>query len=93
MGRRVSGNDLCVGLIRLGWIRLAEASSTHQTSQMLHHKGTKDTKVSADRLSYDIVGAALEVLTYLKLLHLNLGILINFNVEVLRLGIYRIILG
>jgi GxxExxY protein len=135
---------------------------------MLHHKGTKDTKVSADRLSYDIVGAAIEVhkhlgpgllesayeaclcreltrrriayerqvslpleyygmsvdcgyrldlivgglvvleiksvakilsihkaqvLTYLKLLRLNLGLLINFNVEVLRLGIYRIVLG
>jgi GxxExxY protein len=28
---------------------------------MLHHKGTKDTKASADLLSYDIVGAALEV--------------------------------
>ena len=28
---------------------------------MIHHKGTKDTKVSADRLSYDIVGAAIEV--------------------------------
>jgi GxxExxY protein len=28
---------------------------------MLHHKGTKDTKVLADRLSYDIVGAAIEV--------------------------------
>ena len=28
---------------------------------MLNHKGTKNTKVSADRLSYDIVGAAIEV--------------------------------
>ena len=28
---------------------------------MLHHEGTKDTKVAADRLSYDIVGAAIEV--------------------------------
>jgi GxxExxY protein len=135
---------------------------------MLNHKGTKDTKVTANRLSYDIVGAAIEVhkhlgpgllesayeaclcrelgqrgiayerqvplpleyhgmsvdcgyrvdlivgglvvlevksiakvhsihraqvLTYLKLLRMNLGLLINFNVEVLRLGIYRIILG
>jgi GxxExxY protein len=135
---------------------------------MLHHKGTKDTKVLADRLSYDIVGAAIEVhkhlgpgllesayeeclcreltqrqipykrqvtlpleycglsvdcgyrldmivgglvivevkavakvvsvhkaqlLTYLKLLKMRLGILINFNVEVLRLGIYRVVLG
>jgi GxxExxY protein len=135
---------------------------------MLNHKGTKDTKVSADRLSYNIVGAAIEVhkhlgpgllesayeaclcreltrrgiaygqqvplpleydgmsvdcgyrldliveglvvvevksvpkirsihraqvLTYLKLLGMNLGLLINFNVEVLRLGIYRIVLG
>jgi GxxExxY protein len=34
-----------------------------------------------------------QVLTYLKLLRLNLGILLNFNVEVLRLGIYRIVLG
>jgi GxxExxY protein len=135
---------------------------------MLHHKGTKDTKVLADRLSYDIVGAAIEVhkhlgpgllesayeaclcrelerrgilyqrqlalpveyygmsvdcgyrldliveglvvlevksvanvlsihkaqvLTYLKLLRMSLGLIINFNVEVLRLGIYRIVLG
>jgi GxxExxY protein len=34
-----------------------------------------------------------QVLTYLKLLRMNLGIIINFNVEVLRLGIYRIVLG
>jgi GxxExxY protein len=129
---------------------------------------TKDTKASADRLSYDIVGAAIEVhrqlgpgllesayeacicrelafrgikfdrqvplplryrgievecgyrldlivgglvvvevksvskvlpihraqvLTYLKLLKLNLGFIINFNVERLRLGIHRIVLG
>lgn len=135
---------------------------------MIHHKATKDTEGSADRLSYDIVGAAIEVhrhlgpgllesayetclsrefllrgisferqvplplcyrgiavdcgyrldliveglvvievkavekvlpihkaqvLTYLKLLKLNLGMLINFNVEILRLGIYRIIMG
>jgi GxxExxY protein len=135
---------------------------------MIHHKGTKDTKVSADRLSYCIVGAAIEVhrhlgpgllesayqaclgrelsrrgvpyrnqvalpltyygmsvdcgyrldlivgglvvveikavskvlpihkaqvLTYLKLLKLHLGLLINFNVEVLRMGIHRIVLG
>ena len=128
---------------------------------MLNHKGTKNTKVSADRLSYDIVGAAIEVhkrlgpgllesayeaclgreltrrgiayeqqvplpleydgmsvdcgyrldliveglvvleiksvpkihsihraqvLTYLKLLKMNLGLLINFNVEMLRSG-------
>lgn len=133
---------------------------------VFHHKGTKDAKVSADTLSYDIVGAAIEVhrqlgpgllesayetclcrelflrgveyqrqvplplqyrgikldcgyrldlvvgglvivevksirrvlpihkaqvLTYLKLQRVSLGILINFNVEVLRMGIYRII--
>jgi GxxExxY protein len=135
---------------------------------MVHHKGTKDTKVSADRLSYDIVGAAIEVhralgpgllesayeaclgrelslrgidferqvvlplhyrgldvdcgyrldlivgglvilevksvrrvlpihkaqvLTYLRLLNLNVGLIINFNVEVLRLGIHRMVMG
>ena len=129
---------------------------------------TKDTKASADRLSYDVVGAAIEVhrqlgpgllesayeacicrelvfrgikfdrqvalplryrgmvvecgyradllvgglvivevksvskvlpihraqvLTYLKLLKLNLGFIINFNVERLRLGLHRIVLG
>jgi len=129
---------------------------------------TKDTKASADRLSYDIVGAAIEVhrqlgpgllesayeacicrelllrgieferqvalpqryrgmalecgyrldlivaglvivevksvakvlpihraqvLTYLKLLKLNLGFIINFNVERLRLGLHRTVLG
>jgi GxxExxY protein len=135
---------------------------------MTHHKGTKDTKVLADRVSYDIVGAAIEVhkhlgpgllesayesclcgelerrgipykrqvplpveyygmtvdcgyrldlivdglvvleiksvskvvpihkaqvLTYLKLLRMSLGLILNFNVEVLRLGIYRIVMG
>jgi GxxExxY protein len=135
---------------------------------MVHHKGTKDTKVSADRLSFEIVGAAIDVhrqlgpgllesayeaclcrelflrgvdferqvvlplhyrgldvdcgyrldlvvgglvilevksvskvlpvhkaqvLTYLKLLNLNLGLLINFNVEMLRLGIHRVVMG
>lgn len=129
---------------------------------------TKDTKASADRVSYDIVGAAIEVhrqlgpgllesayevclcrelsirridfeqqvslplryrgmavecgyrldlvvarlvivevksvakvlpihraqvLTYLKLLKLNLGFVINCNVERLRLGLHRIVLG
>jgi GxxExxY protein len=34
-----------------------------------------------------------QLLTYLKLLKMRLGILINFNVEVLRLGIYRVVLG
>jgi GxxExxY protein len=34
-----------------------------------------------------------QVLTYLKLTKLGLGILINFNVEVLRMGIYRIIIS
>jgi len=135
---------------------------------MIHHEGTKDTKASADRLSYVIVGAVIEVhrqlgpgllesayeacicrelvfrgikferqvalplryrgmavecgyrldlivaglvivevksvakvlpihraqvLTYLKLLRFNLGFIINFNVERLRLGLHRIVLG
>ena len=34
-----------------------------------------------------------QVLTYLKLTNLRLGLLINFNVEVLRSGLYRIING
>ena len=34
-----------------------------------------------------------KVLTYLKLTQYRLGLLINFNVEVLRSGIYRIING
>jgi GxxExxY protein len=34
-----------------------------------------------------------QVLTYLKLTKLRLGLLINFNVEMLRSGIYRIING
>jgi GxxExxY protein len=34
-----------------------------------------------------------QVLTYLKLTSLRLGLLINFNVEVLRSGLYRIING
>ena len=34
-----------------------------------------------------------QVLTYLRLTTCRLGLLINFNVEVLRSGIYRIISG
>jgi GxxExxY protein len=34
-----------------------------------------------------------QVLTYLKLLKLNLGFIINFNVESLRMGLHRIVLG
>jgi hypothetical protein len=34
-----------------------------------------------------------QVLTYLKLTKYRLGLLINFNVEVLRSGLYRIING
>jgi GxxExxY protein len=34
-----------------------------------------------------------QVLTYLKLTNLRLGVLINFNVEGLRSGLYRIING
>jgi len=34
-----------------------------------------------------------QVMTYLKLLKLNLGLLINFNVERLSLGISRIVMG
>jgi GxxExxY protein len=34
-----------------------------------------------------------QVLTYLKLMKLRVGLLINFNVEILRTGLYRIING
>jgi len=34
-----------------------------------------------------------QVLTYLKLTGIRLGLLINFNVEMLRCGIYRIVNG
>jgi GxxExxY protein len=34
-----------------------------------------------------------QLLTYLKLTHIKIGLLINFNVEMLRWGIYRIING
>jgi hypothetical protein len=53
-----------VRVIHLGWIRLIEVSSKYQTSQMLHHEGTKNTKgtkVLALALSYEVIGAAIEV--------------------------------
>jgi hypothetical protein len=34
-----------------------------------------------------------QMLTYLKLRNLNLGMIINFNVKILRLGFYRIVMG
>jgi GxxExxY protein len=135
---------------------------------MIQPETTKDTKGSADRLSFDIVGAAIEVhrrlgpgllesayeaclarefllrsiqferqvplkleyrgigvdcgyrldlvvgglvivevkavarvlpihraqmMTYVKLRKLSLGMIINFNVEILRMGVYRIVIG
>jgi GxxExxY protein len=135
---------------------------------MMHRQGTKDTKASADALSYDVLGAAITVhrelgpgllesayeaclcrelslrqiqyerevalplryrgmavdcgyrvdlivgglmlvevkavakvlpihraqaMTYMKLLKLNLAFVINFNVERLNLGIYRIVMS
>jgi GxxExxY protein len=135
---------------------------------MMHRQGTKDTKASADTLSYDVLGAAISVhrelgpgllesayeaclcrelyvreinyerqvplplryrgievdcgyrvdlivgglilvevkavtkvlpihraqaMTYIKLLRLNLAFVINFNVERLNLGIYRIVMS
>ena len=136
--------------------------------QVIHRQGTKDTKASADTLSYDVLGAAINVhvnsdlvcsnqpmkracvasclygrsstrdrvplplsyrgmavdcgyrvdlivgglmlvevkavtkvlpihraqaMTYIKLLKLNLAFVINFNVERLNLGIYRIVMS
>ena len=135
---------------------------------MIYRQGTKDTKASADTLSYDVLGAAINVhrelgpgllesayeaclcrelslrqinyerqvplplryrgmavdcgyrvdlivgglmlvevkavtkvlpihraqaMTYIKLLKLNLAFVINFNVERLNLGIYRIVMS
>ncbi|HZA91266.1 MAG TPA: GxxExxY protein [Gemmatimonadales bacterium] len=134
---------------------------------MIYHQGTKDTKAPADTLSYDVLGAAINVhrelgpgllesayeaclcrelslrqikyerqvlplryrgmavdcgyrvdlivgglmlvevkavtkvlpihraqaMTYIKLLKLNLAFVINFNVERLNLGIYRIVMS
>jgi GxxExxY protein len=135
---------------------------------MIHRQGTKDTKALADTLSYDVLGAAINVhrelgpgllesayeaclcrelslrqinyerqvplplryrgmavdcgyrvdlivrglmlvevkavtkvlpihraqaMTYIKLLKLNLAFVINFNVERLNLGIYRIVMS
>ena len=44
-------------------------------------------------LTYEIINCAYEVqlLTYLKLLDLHVGLLINFNVSMLREGITRIV--
>jgi len=34
-----------------------------------------------------------QALTYLRLMNLRIGLLINFNVEILRTGLYRIVNG
>ena len=63
----------------------------------MNYKATKCTKKS-DELSNLIIGSAIEVhlheaqlLTYLNLSDLWLGLLINFNVPVLKDGIRRIV--
>ena len=40
-----------------------------------------------------VIPVRAQVLTYLKLTNFRIGLLINFNVEVLRSGLYRIING
>jgi GxxExxY protein len=147
---------------------LLEVERLLSFSKMIYHQGTKDTKASADTLSYDVLGAAINVhrelgpgllesayeaclcrelslrqikyerqvplplryrgmavdcgyrvdlivgglllvevkavtkvlpihraqaMTYIKLLKLNLAFVINFNVERLNLGIYRIVMS
>ena len=147
---------------------LLEPERALSFSRMMYRQGTKDTKASADTLSYDVLGAAISVhrelgpgllesayeaclcrelslrrinykrqvplplryrgmavdcgyrvdlivgglmllevkavttvlpihraqaMTYIKLLKLNLGFVINFNVERLNLGIYRIVMS
>ena len=147
---------------------LLELERALSFSTMTYRQGTKDTKASADTLSYDVLGAAINVhrelgpgllesayeaclcrelslrqikyerqvplslryrgmavdcgyrvdlivgglmlvevkavtkvlpihraqaMTYIKLLKLNLAFVINFNVERLNLGIYRIVMS
>jgi len=77
--------------------------------RMIHHRGTEDTEGLSRSRTHDIVGAAIEVHRRLGpgllesayetclgrelLTKYRLGLLINFNVEVLRSGLYRIING
>lgn len=62
---------------------------------------TKDTKMDFDPLSNQVLGAAVDalapiheaqVLTYLKLSGLKVGLLINFNMPLLKHGIKRFVL-
>ena len=76
----------------------------HQVPLTLHYRGLKlDCGYRLDVIAYGSVLVEVkavtkvlpihraQVLTYLKLTGIRLGLLINFNVEVLRSGIYRII--
>ena len=40
---------------------LLEVERLLSFSKMIYHQGTKDTKASADTLSYDVLGAAINV--------------------------------
>ena len=75
-----------------------------QVSLPLDYRGMKlDCGYRLDVIAYDSVLIEVkavtkvlpihraQVLTYLKLTGIRLGLLINFNVEVLRSGIYRIV--
>jgi PD-(D/E)XK nuclease superfamily len=48
---------------------------------MIHHEDTKDTKGTA------------QLLTYLKVTGHRVGLLINFNVSLLRNGLGRVLVG
>ena len=58
----------CGSSITRALARCATIELEVELRQMIHHKGTKDINVLADRVSYDIVGA-------------ELGLIINFNVR------------
>ena len=67
----------------------------------MNHKVTKDTKKKVDKLVILELKAVTQIdplfeaqlLTYLKISNLWLGMLLNFNVSVMRHGIRRIVNG
>ena len=58
----------------------------------MKHEGTKRTKEESNRLSREILPIhQMQLLTYLRLTGKWLGLLLDFNVSVLRQGIQRVV--
>lgn len=93
----ISGKWWEIGRISPGeWERAKPALPAPNFLSMkeFNHQDTKNTKFSPssylDHLAYSVIHTA-QLISYLRASHWKLGLLINFNVPLLKQGIRRVI--